>query len=142
MSSPGKVGGAVANSTQEQEMTMKAARFIALSVMGATLQVAGASQADELPRPSEPAPQYGRSQDMSKEEQKTAYREQLQEHIRNMTPTEQALMRDTSVNGHARLESGQSENRQGMQRRGRGAGGYGQGYESRRRGGSPGGWQR
>lgn len=122
---------------------MRSARYIAFGFMGTALLAGGVSQAADATRSLEPVPQQGQPQITGQKEQQAGYREQLQERIRNMSQTELTIMRDTSASGRARLESKPSENRQAMQQRGRGAGGYGQGYESRRRGGmggSPGGW--
>lgn len=126
---------------------MKSAKYIACGVICISLQGASLSWADDPAQPTETATAHGQPGGTGRDAQGAEYREQLQERIRNMSPAEQAIMRDTSVNGRARLESRQAENQQGMQRRGGSGGGYGQGYGSRRggggsgrMGGSAGGW--
>lgn len=125
---------------------MKSAKYIACGIICISLQGVSLSWADDPVQPTETATARGQPSGAGRDAQGAEYREQLQDRIRNMSPTEQAIMRDTSVNGRARLESRQAESQQGMQRRG-GGGGYGQGYGSRRggggsgrMGGSPSGW--
>lgn len=113
---------------------MKAARYLSLTLTGVALLGANHVLADDLPLPADPAQQRETMRSLGAEE-RTAYREQMQERMRTMTPEEQKLMRETSVDGRARLENRQAAQGDGT-RRGKG---YGQGYESRRGDGSGGG---
>lgn len=105
---------------------MKAFRYFRIITVGVAMLGAGATMAQESPPAADPA-------------QRGAYREQMQERMRNMTPEEQRLMRESSVDGRTRMENRQAAQRDGTQRGGREGGGYGQGYESRRADGSGGG---
>lgn len=97
---------------------MKASQYFRLTVAGVAMLGAGATPAQEPPPVADPA-------------QGAAYREQMRERVRTMTPEEQRLMRETSVDGRARFENRQAAQGEDMGRGGR-EGGYGQGYESRR----------
>ncbi len=117
---------------------MQATQFLRLTVIGGAMLGAGIALAEEMPLPTEPAQQRQNMRGMSSDD-RTAYREQMQERMRNMTPEEQKLMRETSVNGRTRMENRQSAQGDGMRRGGREGGGYGQGYESRQGTGTAGG---
>ena len=101
---------------------MEASHNFRLAAFGIALLNAGAALADEPVPASDPAQQRG------------AYREQMQERMRNTAPEGQKLMRETRSNDRERME-----NRQAVQgdvmRRGGSDGGYGQGYEARQGGG-------
>lgn len=88
---------------------MNAIRFIGLTAIGIAMLGAGSALAEELPLPTDATP-----------------REQLQERVRNMTPEEQRLMRETSSDRRTQMESKQSTQGSGM-RRGGGGGGRGKG---------------
>ncbi len=118
---------------------MNAFRLINIATAGLALLVAGAAAAQE----TQPAvdPLQARRADS---EARSAWREQQQERVRNMTPEERALMRDTSADGRARMENRNGEGGEGAGERRRDGsgqgGGYGQGYQSRQgQGGSMGG---
>lgn len=104
---------------------MKTSQHFRSAVIGIAMLGAGATLAQEAPPVADPA-------------QRSAHREQMQERVRSMTAEEQRLMRETSVDGRARLESRQVAQGEGMRGGGR-EGGYGQGYESRRGNGGGGG---
>jgi hypothetical protein len=89
---------------------MKALQFIGLAAIGIAMLGAGSVLAEELPLPTDA----------------TTPREQLQEHMRSMTPEEQKLMRETSSDRRAQMESKQSTQGSGM-RRSSGGGGRGKG---------------
>src|SRR3989304_9430304 len=96
---------------------MKAARYLRFGVIGVAMLGAGSVLADDPPLPTDPA----------------QGREQMQERVRNMTPEEQKLMRETRSDGRARMENQPGEGARQRSRDGSAqAGGYGQGYESRR----------
>ena len=116
---------------------MKAARYLRLTLTGVAMLGAHFALADDLPLPADPAQQREKMRSLSAGE-RTASREQLQERMRSMTPEEQKLMREPSVDGRARLENRQAAQGDGT-RRGKG---YGQGFESRRGDGSGGGRHR
>jgi hypothetical protein len=105
---------------------MKAFRYFGIITIGVAMLGAGATLAQEPTPPADPA-------------QRDAYREQMQERMRNMTPEEQRLMRESSVDGRTRMENRQSAQGDGKRRGGGEGGGYGKGYESRRADGSGGG---
>lgn len=100
---------------------MKASQYFRVTAIVVAMLGAGGAVADELPPVAEPMQP----------------RDQMQERMRSMTPEERQLMRETSVDGRARLENRQAATGEGMRRGG--GGGYGQGYESRRGGGGDGG---
>jgi len=103
---------------------MKASPYFRLAVIGIAILGAGPTLAQQSSPLADPA-------------QGSTHREQMQQRVRSMTAEEQRLMRETSVDGRARLESRQAAQGEGMRGRGR-EGGYGQGYESRRGNGSGG----
>lgn len=110
---------------------MNAFRLINIATAGLALLVAGAAAAQDVPPAVDPlqAREQARHTDS---EARSAWREQQQERVRNMTPEERALMRETSADGRARMENRNGQGSQG--------GGYGQGYQSRQgQGGSMGG---
>ncbi len=117
---------------------MQAAQYLRLTVIGVAMLNAGSVMAEDLPLPTDPVQQRENVRSMSSDD-RTAYREQMQERMRSMTPEEQKLMRETSVDGRARMENRQSAQGDGMRRGGREGGGYGQGYESRQGQGAGGG---
>jgi len=129
-----------------KESSMNAFRLINIATAGLALLVAGAAAAQDVPPAADPlqAREQARHTDS---EARSAWREQQQERVRNMTPEERALMRDTSVDGRARMENRNGQGSQGgegaRERRRDGSGqggGYGQGYQSRQgQGGSMGG---
>lgn len=93
-----------------QENTMTVLSIIRSTAVGIALLGAGNVLAEDLPLPADSAPQ----------------REQMQDRMRNMTPEEQQLMRETSSDRRAQMESKQSAQGSGM-RRGSGGGGRGKG---------------
>lgn len=117
---------------------MQATQYLRLTVISVAMLGAGLALAEEMPLPTEPAQQRENIRGMSTDD-RTAYREQMQERMRNMTPEEQKLMRETSANGRARMENRQSAQGDGMRGGGREGGRYGQGYESRQGNGTGGG---
>lgn len=107
---------------------MRAAQYLKVGVIGIALIGAGAVLAEDLPLPTDPS------------QQREKMREQMQERVRNMTPEEQKLMRETRSDGRDRMANQQTEGTRQRNRDGSGqGGGYGQGYESRRGDGSGGG---
>lgn len=92
---------------------MTASRYSRLAMLGIALLGAGATLAEESPSVVDPV------------QQREQIHEQIQERMRNMTPEEQKLMRDNSVDGRARMENSQRGQDVGMRS------GYGRGYESR-----------
>ena len=118
---------------------MKAGQYLGFAVAGMLMLGTGSVLADDFPLPPDLAQQREKMRSMSAED-RSAYRDQMQERVRNMTPEEQKLMRETRSDGRARLEGGQTEGTPKRSRDG-GAqgGGYGQGYESRRGGALGGG---
>jgi len=88
---------------------MKTLQLFGLTAYVIAMLSAGNVLADDLPLPADSTPQ----------------REQLQERMRNMTPEEQKLMRETSNDRRAQMESKQSARGDGM--RGGGGGGMGGG---------------
>lgn len=118
---------------------MKAAQYLKAGVIGIALLGAGSVLAEDLPLPTDPAQQREKMRGMSSED-RTAYRDQMQERVRSMTPEEQKLMRETRSDGRNRMENQQADGARQRSRDGSGqGGGYGQGYESRRGDGSGGG---
>lgn len=117
---------------------MQATQYLRLTVISVAMLGAGLALAEEMPLPTEPAQQRENIRGMSTDD-RTAYREQMQERMRSMTPEEQKLMRETSADGRARMENRQSAQGDGMRGGGREGGRYGQGYESRQGNGSGGG---
>ncbi len=93
-------------------------RLIAIGV--AMLAAAGGALADEPLQPAEPV------RGMTAEA-RIAQLETMQERVRNMTPEEQRLMRETSVDGRTRLENPQPAQGNGTRRGGRQGGGMGGG---------------
>lgn len=115
---------------------MKAAQYLRFTVVGVALLGAGGVMADDLPLPTDPAQQREKMRSMSSED-RTAYREQMQTQVRNMTPQEQQLMRDTSSDGRANMNIQSGDGTGQRSRDGSGQGGqYGKGYESRQGAGS------
>lgn len=115
---------------------MKAAQYFKAGVIGIALLGAGSVLAEDLPLPTDPAQQREQMRSMSLED-RTAYRDQMQERVRSMTPEEQKLMRETRSDGRERMASQQAEGTRQRSRDGSGqGGGYGKGYESRQGDGS------
>ena len=118
---------------------MKAAQYLRFAAIGMFMLGAGSVLADDVPLPTDPAQQREKMRSMSTED-RSAYRDQMQERMRNMTPEEQKLMRETNSDGRSRLANQQGDGaRQRNRDGGTQSGGYGQGYESRRGGGTGGG---
>jgi hypothetical protein len=69
-------------------------------------------------------------------EDRAALREQLGNRMREISPEEQALMRDSAYDGRKRMENNTEARPE--RRSGRNEGGYGRGHESRQGGGSSG----
>lgn len=107
---------------------MKAFQVIGLTALGIAMLGAGNVLADDLPLPADPALQRDQVRSMSSEE-RTAYREQMQERMRTMTPEEQRLMRETGSDRRAQMESKQSTRSEGMRRGGGGGRGKGGGRD-------------
>lgn len=105
---------------------MKALQAFRVTAFGIAMLGSGVVVAEELPLPTDPAQQREKMQAMGSEE-RAAYREQLQERMRNMTPEEQQLMRETRSGGRDRIENEQAE---GTRQRSRDGGGQGRGAES------------
>lgn len=84
--------------------------IISSTVISIALLGVGSALAEDLPLPADSTP----------------WREQMQERMRNMTPEEQRLMRETSSDRRAQMENKQSTQGSGM-RRGGGGGGRGKG---------------
>ncbi len=89
---------------------MKVLPMIRSATISIALLGAGSALAEDLPLPANSTPQ----------------REQMQERMRSMTPEEQRIMRETSSDRRAQMESKQSTEGNGM-RRGGGGGGRGKG---------------
>lgn len=121
---------------------MNAFRLINIATAGLALLVAGAAAAQDAPPVVDPlqAREQARHTDSVA---RSAWREQQQERVRNMTPEERALMRDTSADGRARMENRNGEGGEGARERRRDGsgqgGGYGQGYQNRQGQGGGGG---
>lgn len=115
---------------------MKAARYFKAGAIGMALLGAGSVLAEDLPLPTDPAQLREQMRSRSSED-RTAYRDQMQERVRSMTPEEQKLMRETRSDGRERMASQQAEGTRQRSRDGSGqGGGYGKGYEFRQGDGS------
>lgn len=101
--------------------------FIAAPLLVMALLVSAGAEANEVQLPQQLA------QNMSAED-RAALREQLGSRMRETSPAEQALMRDSAYDGRKRMENG--ETAMPERRSGRNEGGYGRGHESRQGGSS------
>ena len=111
---------------------MWAAQYFRFSLFGVAMLGAGSVPAGELPLPADAGQQREKVSRNNPEERGTS-REQKQETMRNLTPQEQALMRETRSGGRTRVENPPGEGARQRSRDGSlQGGGYGQGYESRR----------
>lgn len=108
---------------------MKASLKFRLAAFGIALLSAGAALADEPVPASDPAQERG------------AYREQMQDRMRNIAPVDQKLMRETRSSDRERMENRQAA-QSDVTRRGGRDGGYGQGYEARQGSSRSGGWRK
>ena len=104
--------------------------FIAAPLLVMALLVSAGAEANEVP-PQDLPQQL--AQNMSAED-RAALREQLGSRMRETSPAEQALMRDSAYDGRTRMENGETARPE--RRSGRNEGGYGRGHESRQGGGS------
>lgn len=102
--------------------------FIAAPLLVLALLASSGAEANENP-PRDLTQQL--AQNMSAED-RAALREQLGNRMREISPAEQSLMRDSAYDGRKRIEN--SEEARPDQRSGRNEGGYGRGHESRQGG--------
>lgn len=105
---------------------MQSPGFIAAPLLVMALLVSAGAEANEVQLPQQLA------QNMSAED-RAALREQLGSRMRETSPAEQALMRDSAYDGRKRMENGAAAMPE--RRSGRNEGGYGRGHESRQGGG-------
>lgn len=109
-------------------------RHIRAAAFGLALLGSGAALAQETLPAFDPLQAREQARSLSSVE-RSAWREQQQGHVRNMTPDEQALMRETAADGRALMENRNGRGGDGAQKRRRNGsgqgGGYGQGYQSR-----------
>lgn len=118
---------------------MNTIRLFKMTALGLVLLGPGLALAQDAPTQVDPLQAREQARHIRSEE-RSAWREQQQERVRNMTPEERALMRESSVDGRARMENRQGqggEQARQRQRDGSGQGsGYGQGYQNRQGQGS------
>lgn len=112
------------------EIAMRNPGFIAAPLLVMALLVSAGAVANEVP-PHDLPQQL--AQNMSAED-RAALREQLGSRMRETSPAEQALMRDSAYDGRKRMENGETARPE--RRSGRNEGGYGRGHESRQGGSS------
>lgn len=104
--------------------------FIVAPLLVMTLLLSSGAEANEV-QPHDLPQQL--AQNMSAED-RAALREQLGSRMRETSPAEQALMRDSAYDGRKRMEN--DETARPERRSGRNEGGYGRGHESRQGGSS------
>ncbi|BAN34253.1 hypothetical protein SCD_n00404 [Sulfuricella denitrificans skB26] len=112
---------------------MKHPGFVAAPLLALSLLASAGAEANEYP-PHDLPLQLAQNQSA---EERAALREQLGNRMREISPAEQSLMRDSAYDGRKRIENGEEARTE--QRGGRNEGGYGRGLESRQGGGGMGG---
>ncbi len=112
------------------ENAMQNTGFIVAPLLVMTLLLSSGAEANEV-QPHDLPQQL--AQNMSAED-RAALREQLGSRMRETSPAEQALMRDSAYDGRKRMEN--DETARPERRSGRNEGGYGRGHESRQGGSS------
>lgn len=125
----------IMNSTDNTSQTlpenaMQNTGFIVAPLLVMTLLLSSGAEANEV-YPHDLPQQL--AQNMSAED-RAALREQLGSRMREASPAEQALMRDSAYDGRKRMENGETARPE--RRSGRNEGGYGRGHESRQGGSS------
>ncbi|MBU1690287.1 MAG: hypothetical protein KJ958_14015 [Gammaproteobacteria bacterium] len=110
--------------------TMKHPGFVAAPLLVLLLLASAGTEANEYP-PHDLPLQLAQNQSA---EDRAALREQLGNRMREISPAEQSLMRDSAYDGRKRIENGEEARTE--QRGGRNEGGYGRGHESRQGGSS------
>lgn len=117
-------------SQQPPENATQNPGFISAPLLVMALLVSAGAAANEV-QPHDLPQQL--AQNMS-DEDRAALREQLGSRMRETSPAEQALMRDSAYDGRNRMENGETARPE--RRSGRNEGGYGRGHESRQGGSS------
>lgn len=125
----------IMNSTDNTSQTlpenaMQNTGFIVAPLLVTALLLSSGAEANEVP-PHDLPQQL--AQNMS-DEDRAALREQLGSRMRETSPAEQALIRDSAYDGRKRMENGETARPE--RRSGRDEGGYGRGHESRQGGSS------
>lgn len=120
----------IMNSTDNTSQTlpenaMQNTGFIVSPLLVMTLLLSSGAEANEV-HPHDLPQQL--AQNMSAED-RAALREQLGSRMRETSPAEQALMRDSAYDGKKLMENGETARPE--RRSGRNEGGYGRGHESR-----------